>query len=233
MENENHRAGNILIIDDDVRLCQLIDEFFSESDYVIQAVHNGAAGLARALDERFDLILLDIMLPGLDGFEVLTQLRRRSSVPVIMLTARGAREDCVQGLNTGADDYLAKPFGPEELAARIAAVLRRTRNTHTAKVETISVGRMRLSAASRCAWIGDELIEITSTEFDILDVLARAGGRVVTRDQVCGILYQRQATPFERSVDVHISRLRRKIEGAGITIRSIRGVGYVLAEDES
>ena len=233
MDNESHTAGSILIIDDDVRLCRLIDEFFFESDYTIQAVHNGATGLARALNERFDLILLDIMLPGLDGFDVLTHLRRRTSVPVIMLTARGAQEDCVRGLNTGADDYLAKPFGPEELAARIAAVLRRTQSTQTARVETILFGRLRLSAASRSAWVGEEPIEITSTEFDILDLLARAGGKVVTRDQVCGILYQRQATPFERSVDVHISRLRRKIEGAGVTIRSIRSVGYVLAEDES
>jgi two-component system response regulator CpxR len=139
----------------------------------------------------------------------------------------------VQGLNTGADDYLAKPFGPEELAARIAAVMRRTRSTQNERVKIISVGRLRLSAASRSAWIGDEPIEITSTEFDILDLLARAGGKVVTRDQVYGILYQRQPTPFERSVDVHISRLRRKIDGAGVTIHSTRGVGYVLAEDES
>ncbi len=232
MESEHHGRNSILIIDDDVRLCQLIGEFFSESDYAIHAVHNGATGLARAVDERFDLILLDIMLPGLDGFEVLTQLRRRSSVPVIMLTARGAQEDCVRGLNTGADDYLAKPFGPEELAARIAAVLRRTQSSQTARSETISVGPLRLSAASRGAWIRNEPIEITSTEFDILDLLARARGKVVTRDQVCGMLYQRQATPFERSLEVHISRLRRKIESAGITIRSIRGIGYVLAGDE-
>jgi two-component system response regulator CpxR len=232
MESEHHGRNSILIIDDDVRLCQLIGEFFSESDYAIHAVHNGATGLARAVDEKFDLILLDIMLPGLDGFEVLTQLRRRSSVPVIMLTARGAQEDCVRGLNTGADDYIAKPFGPEELAARIAAVLRRTQSSQTARSETISVGPLRLNAASRGAWIGDEPIEITSTEFDILDLLARARGKVVTRDQVCGILYQRQATPFERSLEVHISRLRRKIESAGITIRSIRGIGYVLAGDE-
>ena len=231
MDNEFHGRSNILIIDDDVRLCRLIDEFFSKSDYAIQAVHNGATGLARALDETFDLILLDIMLPGLDGFEVLTQLRRRSSVPVIMLTARGAQEDRVQGLNTGADDYLAKPFGPEELAARIAAVLRRTQGTPSARIETVSVGRLRLSAALRCAWIEEVSIDLTSTEFDILDILARAGGKVVTRDQVCGILYQRQATPFERSLEVHISHLRRKIEGAGVTIRSIRGVGYVLAGD--
>jgi two-component system, OmpR family, response regulator CpxR len=232
METANHGRSGILIIDDDVRLCRLIGEFFADSDYAVQAVHNGATGLARALDERFDLILLDIMLPGLDGFEVLTQLRRRSSVPVIMLTARGAQEDCVRGLNTGADDYLAKPFGPEELAARMAAVLRRTQRTQIARSETISIGRLRLNAASRCAWIDEQPIEITSTEFDILDLLVRAGGKVVTRDQVCGILYQREATPFERSLEVHISRLRKKIHGTDATIRSIRGVGYVLTGDE-
>ena len=232
MENENHTAGNVLIVDDDVRLCRLISEYFAVSDYAIQAVHHGAAGLAKALDESFDLILLDVMLPGLDGFEVLTQLRRRSSVPVIMLTARGAREDCVKGLNTGADDYLAKPFGPEELAARIAAVLRRTRRAQNRGSDTLSVGRLRLSAASRSAWVDDEPIDVTSTEFDILDVLARSGGKVVTRDQVCGVLYKREATPFERSLEVHISKLRKKTEGARVVIRSIRGVGYVLAEEE-
>ena len=232
MDTQSHRRSAILVIDDDVRLCRLIAEFFGDSDYSIQAVHNGATGLARALDEPFDLILLDIMLPGLDGFEVLTQLRRRSSVPVIMLTARGAQEDCVRGLNTGADDYLAKLFGPEELAARMAAVLRRARGASAANVETVSIGSLRLSASSRRVWVGEEPIEITATEFEILDLLVRGRGRVVTRDQVCGILYQRPATPFERSLEVHISRLRRKTEGAGVTIRSIRGVGYVLAGDE-
>lgn len=232
MENEPRERSTILIIDDDVRLCRLIAEFFSDAEYDVQAVHHGSTGLSKALDESFDLILLDVMLPGMDGFEVLTQLRRRSSVPVIMLTARGAREDCVRGLNTGADDYLAKPFGPEELAARIAAVLRRTRGAQNRQADTLSVGRLRLSAASRRAWVNDEPIDVTSTEFDILDVLTRSGGKVVTRDQVCGVLYQREATPFERSLEVHISKLRKKTEGAGVMIRSIRGVGYVLAEED-
>jgi len=131
MEKNDSSRTAILVIDDDVRLCRLIVEFFSDSGYQIEAAHTGPSGLARALDEKHDLILLDVMLPGLDGFEILTQLRRRSSVPVIMLTARGAREDCVRGLNAGADDYLGKPFGPEELAARIAAVLRRSRSVQS------------------------------------------------------------------------------------------------------
>ena len=232
MEKKSSDSVPILLIDDDVRLCRLISEFLSDSGYLIQSVHNGPSGLARAIEEHFDLILLDIMLPGLDGFEVLTQLRRRSNVPVIILTARGAREDCVRGLTLGADDYLSKPFGPEELAARIAAVLRRSRNTQVTRAD-VSVGCLRLNSASRSAWIGEEPVEITSTEFDILDLLVRARGRPVTRDQVCGVLYQRQATPFERSLEVHISRLRKKIEGADVIIRSIRGVGYLLTEHQS
>jgi two-component system response regulator CpxR len=201
--------------------------------YAIQAAHDGPAGLARALEGRFDLILLDGMLPGMDGFEVLTQLRRRSATPVIMLTARGAQQDRIIGLNAGADDYLVKPFGPEELAARIGAVLRRSRLTRSAKPEVVAVGRLRLSAATRRAWIEDQAIDITATEFDILDLLVRASGRVVTRDEVCGMLYQRQSTPFERAIEVHISRLRKKTAAAGVVIRSIRGVGYLLAGDEA
>ena len=200
-------SASLLVVDDDVRLCQLIAEFFTGTGYSIEPVHDGLSGLARALEGHFDLILLDVMLPGLDGFELLTQLRRRSAVPVIMLTARGAEEDRIIGLNAGADDYLSKPFGPEELAARIAAVLRRSRLTLSSKPDRLSIGRLRLSAATRRAWKADEPIDITATEFEILDLLARAAGRVVTRDEVCGMLYQRPATPFERAVEVHISRI--------------------------
>ena len=232
MEQETTEGASILVVDDDVRLCQLIAEFFSGTGYAIQSVHDGPTGLARALDGSFNLILLDVMLPALDGFELLTQLRRRSAVPVIMLTARGAQQDRVIGLNAGADDYLSKPFGPEELAARIAAVLRRSRHTLSSKPETSSAGRLRLSAATRRAWIEDDPIDITATEFDILDLLVRAAGRVVSRDEVCGMLYQRAATPFERAVEVHVSRLRKKTEGAGIVIRTIRGSGYLLAGED-
>jgi two-component system response regulator CpxR len=207
-------------------------EYFSGTGYAIHAVHDGPTGLAYALEYRFDLVLLDGMLPGMDGFEVLTQLRRRSAIPIIMLTARGAQQDRVIGLNTGADDYLVKPFGPDELAARIAAVLRRSRHTNSGKPDTVTAGRLRLSAATRRAWVGEDAIDLTATEFDILDLLVRASGRVVTRDEVCGMLYQRPATPFDRAIEVHVSRLRKKTEGAEVAIRSIRGVGYLLVGDE-
>jgi two-component system, OmpR family, response regulator CpxR len=168
----------------------------------------------------------------MDGFEILTQLRRRSMVPVIMLTARGAEEDRIAGLNAGADDYLGKPFGPEELSARITAVLRRSRHVSAVRPETTSIGPLRLEAATRRAWICDAPVPLTVTEFDILDLLVRAAGRVVSRDEVCGMLYQRPSSPFERTVEVHISRLRRKIEASGIVIRSIRNAGYLFVREE-
>lgn len=220
----------ILIVDDDVSLCELVREYFAGSELRIEAVHDGITGLHKAVEEDYDLVLLDVMLPNLDGFEVLRQLRRRSSVPVIMLTARGELSDRVVGLNEGADDYIPKPFGPQELEARIGAVLRRTRPGAGGSSSEIAVGELRLRTATRSAWVRDQPIDVTATEFDILDLLVRAAGRIVTRDEVCGILYQRPATPFERALEVHISRLRKKTENAGIVIRSIRSSGYLLAE---
>jgi two-component system response regulator CpxR len=196
-------------------------------------VHDGARGLHKAIGGSYDLVLLDVMLPVLDGFEVLRQLRRRSSVPVIMLTARGEQSDRVAGLNEGADDYIPKPFGPQELEARIGAVLRRTRPSSSTGPNEVMVGELRLKTATRSAWVRDQLIDITATEFDILDLLVRSSGRIVTRDEVCGILYQRPATPFEHALEVHISRLRKKTENAGIVIRSIRSAGYLVAEQDT
>jgi len=222
----------VLVIDDDTRLCQLVREYFADSVFSIHAAFDGPSGLAKALEGKFDVVLLDVMLPGMDGFTVLTQLRRHSEVPVIMLTARGALQDRVKGLNTGADDYLAKPFGPEELDARMRAIMRRAGTLARESAEPISIARLRLSAPAKQAWILDRPVDITSTEYDILDLLVRANGRIVTRDEVCGVLYHRMATPFERSLEVHISRLRKKCCSAGIAIRSIRGAGYLLAEDD-
>jgi two-component system response regulator CpxR len=210
----------------------LIADVLSSAGFALESVLDGGRGLARAIEGDFDLVLLDVMLPVLDGFEVLRQLRRRSSVPVIMLTARNAQQDRVTGLNAGADDYLPKPFGTEELLARLRAVLRRSGHTVSGEPEVAVLGDLRLDRASGRVWIGDDLFAMTATEFTILDLLVRFAGRAVTRDEVCAVLYQRPATPFERSLEVHVSHLRRKLDGAGILIRPVRGVGYLLTKED-
>ena len=220
--------GQILLIDDDSELCSLMAEFFSGHGFGLEAVHDGRNGLARAIDGGFDVIILDVMLPVLDGFEVLAQMRRRTSVPVIMLTARIEQADRIAGLDAGADDYLPKPFGPEELLARIRAVLRRA--GRAAKAQVIEAGALRLNSQTREVWRDNEPIDVTSTEFDILELLARSSGRVVSRDELAAALYQRESTPYERSIDVHMSHLRKKLErGDRALIRTVRGVGYMFA----
>jgi two-component system, OmpR family, response regulator CpxR len=225
-------AGTVLLVDDDSNLCELIADVQSGAGFALETVLDGGRGLARAIEGGFDLVLLDVMLPVLDGFEVLRQLRRRSSVPVIMLTARNTEQDRVAGLNAGADDYLAKPFGTEELLARLRAVLRRAGHTAADEPEVAVVGDLRVNRASGRVWVGDELFAMTATEFTILDLLVRFAGRVVTRDEVCAVLYQRPATPFERSLEVHVSHLRKKLTHAGIFIRPVRGVGYLLTKED-
>jgi two-component system, OmpR family, response regulator CpxR len=223
-------AGQILLVDDDSELCSLMVDFFSQHEFELQAVHDGRGGLARALEPGFDLIILDVMLPVLDGFEVLAQIRRRSSVPVIMLTARTEQRDRIAGLDAGADDYLPKPFGPEELLARIRAVLRRSGRAIGAKPQVVEAGGVRLNSQTREVWRDNEPIDLTSIEFDILDLLARSSGRIVSRDELAAALYQRETTPYERSLDVHMSHLRKKLEGSGRPlIRTVRGVGYLFS----
>jgi two-component system response regulator CpxR len=226
-------AKSILLIDDDEELCALMTDFFARHGFHIESAHDGSAGLALAFDKRFDLIILDIMLPVLDGFELLTQIRKRSTIPVIMLTARTAQSDRVAGLDSGADDYLPKPFGPEELLARIRAVLRRAGYAATLQPPIYESGGIRLNLQTRQAWNRTVPVEMTSTEFDILELLVRAPGRIVSRDELTAALYQRRATPFERSIDVHISHLRKKLtkNGGLCSIVSIRGVGYLLSPD--
>jgi len=173
-----------------------------------------------------------VMLPVLDGFAVLRQLRRQSNVPVIMLTARASEQDRVGGLGEGADDYLVKPFAAAELLARIRAVLRRTLQRPDLAPSVVQVGDLRLDAPNRAVAFRGVPIELTPTEFTILDVLLRSAGRIVSRDELTGVLYQRQTTPYERSLDVHVSHLRRKLEGVGWTaIRTVRGQGYTCVTD--
>lgn len=180
-----------------------------------------------AMEGSHDLILLDVMLPVLDGFHVLQRLRQRSMVPVIMLTARNEEPDRIAGLNAGADDYIAKPLRPHELLARVRAVLRRTSERPVAMEFPITIGEIELKPQTREVWRAGSPVEMTSFEFDILNILMRMAGRVVSRDELAALLYHREATPYERSIDVHISHLRKKLETpAGPVIRTVRGVGY-------
>lgn len=223
------REPAILIVDDDRDLCAMMGEYLSSHGCSVQMANDGRAGLAAALEPGRDLVVLDVMLPVIDGFEVLRQLRRRSRVPVIMLTARTTAEDRVSGLEAGADDYLPKPFNPPELVARIRAVLRRSGGAWQAPPETVESNGIRVSAERRQAWSGDAMLALTSVEFDILDILVRAAGRVVSRDQIAAVLYQREASPFERGVDVHVSHLRKKLLASGRDpIKTVRGSGYLF-----
>ncbi len=232
MQDAERTSRSILLIEDDMDLCCLMRDYFAEHGFRIEAAHDGRQGLARSIDGTFDLIILDVMLPSLDGFEVLRQLRKRSETPVIMLTARTAEADRVAGLNSGADDYLPKPFGPEELLARIRAVLRRVEKMG-ASPQTIEAGGVKLNPQNGQAWCRDEPLELTSLEFDILEILVRAAGRTVSRDELTSAVHQRRSTPYERSLDVHISHLRRKIEWENqILIRTVRGVGYQFTAGE-
>lgn len=215
----------LLLVDDDVELCSLLTEFLRREGYTIQEEHDGRAGLEQALEGGFDLVILDVMMPGLDGFEVLKRLRRQSRVPVLMLTARGEDVDRIVGLELGADDYLSKPFNPRELAARIKAILRRSEVQQTGG--RIEVNGVALDPGSREVFLDGKPVETTTLEFQILEMLMRAAGRVVSRDALMETMYNRKATPFDRSIDMHVSHLRRKLETPDRTvIKTIRGVGY-------
>ncbi len=223
-------TASILLVEDDVELCAMVAAFFRRHAFTVEAVHDGRAGLARALTGEFDIIILDVMLPILSGLQLLEMLRRRSRVPVILLTARVAEQQRIEGLDAGADDYLPKPFGPNELLARVRAVLRRSGKPGAAvRPKAVEVGSLRIHSRSRRVWRDGEAVELTAMEFDILELLAREAGRIVTRDELCTLIHQRPAGPLERSLDVHISHLRKKIDnGETQLIRTVRGVGYLL-----
>jgi two-component system response regulator CpxR len=221
------QAPVILLVDDDVELCALLREYLGSHGFRVDAVHSGAEGLRRARSVDCDLVVLDVMLPGLDGFELLRQLRKRSDVPVIMLTARAAEADRVQGFTEGADDYLVKPFAAAELLGRVRAVLRRSKGGAPRSDSPVAAGALFLDVGEQCAiWRGQH-VPLTPTECTILEVLVRNAGRTVSRDELSAVLHQRPATPYERAVDAHMSRMRRKLEALGCEmIRTVRGAGY-------
>jgi two-component system response regulator CpxR len=206
----------------------MMREFFAQEGHRLDTVYNGREGLAAALGNAYDLVILDVMLPVIDGFELLQRLRRRKDLPIIMLTARVQQQDRIHGLDSGADDYLPKPFDPDELLARIRAVLRRSESLTRTDAQEIVIGNIRVNPTSREAWLNDDPVDLTATEFDLLEMLMRSPGRVVSRDEITAALFEREATPYDRFLDVHISHLRKKLEGDRSLIRTVRGVGYVF-----
>lgn len=206
----------------------MLIQFLQQHGFSVESAKNGNDGLARALSEPFDLVILDVMLPGLDGFEALKQLRAHSGVPVLMLTARGDRGDRVRGLDMGADDYLPKPFDPEELHARIRAILRRVATSHVRNPEVLQVGELRLLPGTRDAYFRSKRLGLTAMECEILEQLMRSCGRVVSRDEISQQLYNREASAFDRAVDTHVTRIRRKLGEGRSMIISVRGTGYQL-----
>jgi two-component system, OmpR family, response regulator CpxR len=219
---------HILLVDDDAELCALLGEFMRREGLLVDCEHEGNAALARALAGGFDLVVLDVMLPGLDGFEILRRLRQQSKVPVIMLTARGEDVDRIVGLELGADDYLPKPFNPRELAARMRAVLRRYEQSQELRPPSgrLEINGIVLDPGTRQVFSAGRPVEVTTFEFDILEMLMRSAGRVLSRDALMENFYNRKATPFDRSIDMHISHLRKKLEYGTTLIKTIRGVGY-------
>jgi DNA-binding response OmpR family regulator len=223
----------LLLVDDDVELCRLLQGVLVGQGFQMSFAHDGPSGLVRALDEPYDLVLLDIMLPGMNGLEVLRQLRRRTTVPIIMLTARGEEGNSIRALEAGADDYVLKPFAVGELLARIRAVIRRTREQSQAVPGVAQAGPVRIDTTTGQARSGERLLNLTAIEFALLDLLVREAGRIVSRDEICGVLYHRQAGAYERALDVHMSHLRRKLAPeATERIRTVRGIGYIFTLPE-
>jgi two-component system response regulator CpxR len=223
---------SILLIDDDVELCSMLQDYLGRHGYSVGAVHNGEKGLERVLAGDFSIILLDVMLPGPDGFEVLRRLRAFSSISVLLLTARGEDIDRIVGLEIGADDYLPKPFNPRELLARIRAILRRKPGTSQSARESVPMLGLELDAAARTARCNGIELNLTDVEFTLLQTLMRSAGDVVDREQLTAAALGRKFHPFDRSLDMHVSRLRHKLDASchlGDQVKTIRGVGYQLA----
>ena len=226
----------ILVIDDDAELCELVSEYLESEGFEIDTEGSGDHGADRALESDYDLIILDVMLPGINGFEALRRIRSQSNVPVLMLTARGDDVDRIVGLEIGADDYLPKPFNPRELVARIHAILRRSSahaNAGAAALnEKVAIGDIQLNTGSRTVARDNNPIHLTAMEFDVLEVLLRNAGRVVERENLVEQVLDRKYSPYDRSIDVHVSNLRKKLghEVDGMErIKSVRQIGYLYA----
>jgi len=224
---------SILVIDDDVEMCGMLAEYLQSEGLQVETVHNGEHGLQRALSGEHSLILLDIMLPKINGIEVLRRLRTESNARVLLLTARGEEVDRIIGLEVGADDYVPKPFSARELLARIRAILRRPETAPAANSRVSSrvvLGDVEMDKGTRSVRRAGSDVDLTALEFNLLELLLRMAGQVVTRERVAAAILGRQFSPFDRSIDVHVSKLRRKLgpQASGQErIKSIRSVGYI------
>jgi DNA-binding response OmpR family regulator len=220
----------LLLVDDDVELCEILTEYFAAEGFDVEAAHDGARGLELARSDQHSILILDLLLPGIRGLDVLGQLRAHSNMPVLILTARGDDLDRILGLELGADDYLPKPFNPRELLARVRAILRRARASGDAS--RIDVGDVSVDPLARQAWRDGRLLSLTTAEFVLLEALLRHAGEVLSRERLAEQVLGRRLAPFDRSIDVHVSNLRKKLgdaAGAREHIRAVRGEGYVFA----
>lgn len=231
----------LLVIDDDTELCELLQDYLTGQGFAVDTANHGDLGAEKALAGEYRLVVLDVMLPGINGFDVLRKIRERSSVPVIMLTARGDDVDRIVGLELGADDYLPKPFNPRELVARIRAIQRRAEGAAegpqaASEQAEITLGDVTLCPASRTVRRGDEEIALTSVEFNLLQVLLSRAGQVISREELVEEVLGRQLSAYDRSIDVHVSALRKKLghhAGNMERIKTIRGIGYLYSRPES
>ena len=229
--------NRILVIDDDIELCELLTDYLTSEGFEVETVNHGEQGAVQALAEEYALVVLDVMLPGMNGFDVLRKIRATSQLPVIMLTARGDDVDRIVGLELGADDYLPKPFNPRELVARVRAIQRRTEvlEGDSEQATEVSVGDVVLTTVTRSVKKAGQQIELTSVEFTLLEVLLRQAGEVISREDLVEKALGRRLSAYDRSIDVHVSALRKKLGhhyGNVERIKTIRGVGYLYALPE-
>jgi len=225
----------LLLVDDDIELCDMLRSYLAQEGFLTDAVHDGETAIETVLQGNYDLVILDIMLPGQSGFEVLKAVREKSSIPVLMLTARGEDVDSVVGLELGADDYLAKPCSPRLIVAHLRAILRRsqTRTLSDEPNEQLSVGNIELFPQSRTVYREQNPVALTSTEFTILETLMRNAGTVVNKNELSEIALGRKLAHFDRSLDVHISNVRKKlgfISEQNDRIKTVRNVGYLFSK---
>src|SRR6266404_8845339 len=225
----------LLVIDDDAELCKLVTRYLTREGFQIQSVNAGASGAELALSGKYALIVLDVMMPSVNGFDVLRRIRAHSRIPVLMLTAKGDALDRVLGLEMGADDYLPKPFNPQELAARIRAILRRARPADDGTrvpSQPFTVGDVEMDVGARVVRRDGEVLSLTTVEFDLLEVLLRAAGQVIDREKLTRDVLGREFSPFDRSIDTHVCNLRKKIgllSDGTERIKGVRGIGYLYA----